>query len=67
MDVRLYFCAVPRVPTMASLSRAVALPKAAGSAEAPRNTRGGVSSAVGFVERMLSGRSWAVDVRCAGR
>ena len=35
MDVRLYFCAVPRVPTMASLSRAVALPKAAGSAEAP--------------------------------
>ncbi len=42
MDVRLYFCAVPRVPTMASLSRAVALPKAAGSAEAPRNTRGGV-------------------------
>jgi hypothetical protein len=35
MDVRLYFCAVPRVPTMASLPRAVALPKAAGSAEAP--------------------------------
>jgi len=34
MDVRLYFCAVPRVPTMASLSRAVALPEAAGSAEA---------------------------------